>query len=232
VSQINELPIVKADVVHYDVLIATPAFSFVPEYVTSLVETTKVLNEKGISYHLLHKSGSFIPSTREMVATDSFGHNWKTRDIGGGKYTYRKIFWIDSDIEWTPEQFLQIYESEHDIISGVYQTHPNGTVAVNFPDKFGRPQKTNKKDLLIDWDPIEVGGVGFGFVAMKQGVFEKMPRPWFKIRHMLWQEEIGFEVNMGEDYAWCENAKEAGFKIMLDPQVKVLHHKGTVLRVE
>ena len=101
-SQINELPIVKADVVHYDVLIATPAFSFVPEYVTSLVETTKVLNEKGISYHLLHKSGSFIPSTREMVATDSFGHNWKTRDIGGGKYTYRKIFWIDSDIEWTP----------------------------------------------------------------------------------------------------------------------------------
>ena len=67
---------------------------------------------------------------------------------------------------------------------------------------------------------------------MKQGVFEKMPRPWFKIRHILWPDEIGFEVNMGEDYAWCENAKEAGFKIMLDPQVKVLHHKGTVLRVE
>ena len=156
---IQELPIVKADVVHYDVLIATPAFSFVPEYVTSLVATTRMLNEKEISYHLLHKSGSFIPSTREQVATDSHGHNWKTNEIGGGKYTYKKIIWIDSDIEWTPEDFLRIYDSEMDVVSGVYQTHPNGTVAVNLSDPQGRPTLVNKSDFLLHWDPIEVGGV-------------------------------------------------------------------------
>jgi hypothetical protein len=227
----KELPIVKADVIHYDVLIATPAFSFVPEYVTSLVATTRMLNEKGISYHLLHKSGSFIPSTREQVATDSYGHNWKTNEIGGGKYTYKKIFWIDSDIEWTPEDFLRIYDSDMDVVSGVYQTHPNGTVAVNLSDPQGRPTLVNKSDFLLRWDPVEVGGVGFGFVAMKHGVFESMKRPWFKIREVFW-EENGFAVNMGEDYSWCEGAKEAGYKIWVDSLVKVKHHKGTVYVVE
>jgi len=228
----SDLPVVAADVQHFDVLIATPAFSFVPEYVTSLVATTRALNERGISYHLLHKSGSFIPSTREMVATDSYGHNWKTNEIGGGKYTYKKIFWIDSDIEWRPEQFLRLYDLDLDIVSGVYMTNPDGTVAVSVADHKGMPRKVNKKDLLLEWDPVEVKGVGFGFLAVKQGVFESMKRPWFKIREILWEDEIGFPVNMGEDYSWCERARESGFSVMLDPQTKVLHHKGTVLRVD
>ena len=227
----DELPIVKADVVHYDVLIATPGNSFVAEYVQSLVATTRVLNEKGISYHLLNKYSSFIPSTRELVATDSYQHNWNTQDVGGGKYTYRKIFWIDSDIEWTPDQFLRLYEMDLDIVSGVYKTHPNGTVAVNKTDDKGRPRKVNETDLFVEWEPFEVGGVGFGFVTMKHGVFEKMKRPWFKIRFVDW-DDVDFSVNMGEDYSWCEGAKEAGFKIMLDPQTKVLHHKSTVYHVK
>jgi hypothetical protein len=106
----------------------------VSAYVQALVDTTRVLNEKGISYQLLTKSGSFVPSTRELTATDTFSHNWETREIASGKYTYNKIIWIDSDIEWTPEDFLKLYYSDLDIISGLYQTNPNGTVAVNLTD--------------------------------------------------------------------------------------------------
>ena len=216
---------------HYDVLIATPASSYKAAYVDSLIATTRVLNEYGISYHLLNKSGSFIPSTREQVASDSYGHDWSTNEIAGGKYTYKKIFWIDSDIEWEPDDFMRIYDSEMDVVSGVYMTHPNGTVAVNLTDPEGRPTKVNKSDFLLRWDPVEVGGVGFGFVAMKHGVFENMKRPWFKIREVYW-EEIGFPVNMGEDYSWCEGAKEAGYKIWVDSLVKVKHHKEVIYVVE
>ena len=216
---------------HYDVLIATPGSSYKAAYVDSLVATTRVLNEYGISYHLLNKSGSFIPSTREQVASDSYGHDWSTSEIAGGKYSYKKIFWIDSDIEWEPDDFMRIYDSEMDIVSGVYMTHPNGTVAVNLTDPEGRPTKVNKSDFLLRWDPVEVGGVGFGFVAMKHGVFENMKRPWFKIREVYW-EEIGFPVNMGEDYSWCEGAKEAGYKIWVDSLVKVKHHKEVIYVVE
>lgn len=216
---------------HYDVLIATPGSSYKAAYVDSLVATTRVLNEYGISYHLLNKSGSFIPSTREQVASDSYGHDWSTNEIAGGKYSYKKIFWIDSDIEWEPDDFMRIYDSEMDIVSGVYMTHPNGTVAVNLTDPEGRPTKVNKSDFLLRWDPVEVGGVGFGFVAMKHGVFESMKRPWFKIREVYW-EENGFPVNMGEDYSWCEGAKEAGYKIWVDSLVKVKHHKEVIYVVE
>lgn len=216
---------------HYDVLIATPAFSFVPEYVTSLVETTKVLNEKGISYHLLHKSGSFIPSTREMVATDSYGHNWKTNEIGGGKYTYKKIFWIDSDIEWSTDDFMKLLNSELDVVSGLYVLDPVGTVAVNYPNERGVPTRVNKVEFLLHEDPVEVGGVGFGFVCMKHGVFESIPRPWFLIGRVQWSEDSEMRVNVGEDYSWCGKAQQAGYKIYVDPMVKVRHHKETVYEV-
>ena len=216
---------------HFDVLIATPGENMVSAYVQALVDTTRVLNEKGISYQLLTKSGSFVPSTRELTATDTFSHNWATREIASGKYTYNKIIWIDSDIEWTPEDFLKLYYSDLDIISGLYQTNPNGTVAVNLTDPLGRPTLVNKVHFLL-WDvPVEVGGVGFGFVAMKSGVFEKMNRPWFKIREVQW-DNLDFKVNMGEDYSWCEGAKEAGFKIWVDPLVKLKHHKEIIYVVE
>jgi len=215
---------------HYDVVIATPGTAMKAEYVKSLVSTCAALDDLGLTYTFLAKQSSFVPSARELTAIDSDSHDYTTSSIGSGRFTYNKIFWIDSDIEWTPEAFMKIYESELDVVSGMYQTHPNGTVAVNLSDPEGRPTKVNKVHFLLHWEPVEVGGVGFGFVAMKQGVFENMKRPWFKIREVYW-EENGFAVNMGEDYSWCEGAKEAGYKIWLDPTVKVRHHKETIYEI-
>lgn len=212
---------------HYDVLIATPGSSFEPEYVSSLMRTTVELNKLGISYHFLNKYSSFVPSARELTALDEYGQNYKTNMIGSGKYTYKKIFWIDSDIEWTPEDFLELYNSELDIISGMYATSPNRTIAANILDDKGRPNLVNSAHFLLDEDPVEVGGVGFGFVAVKAGVFESMKRPWFKIHEIQW-DDIDYPVNMGEDYSWCQSAREAGFKIYLHPLIKLKHHKGGV----
>jgi hypothetical protein len=224
---IDELPITAIGTIDYDVLIATPGRQFHAEYVRSLIETTQLLNREGITYGFLNKYSSFVPSARELTATDSNVHNWNTNTIGGGKYIYKKIFWIDSDIEWRPEDFLRLYNSDLDVVSGLYQTDVYGTVAVNMPDDKGRPVKVNKKEFMLDDQPIEVNGVGFGFVAMKSGVFEMMPRPWFKIRFVRW-DHTDFDTNVGEDYSWCMNAKDTGFKIWVDPMVTVAHHKETV----
>lgn len=212
---------------HYNVVIATPGRFLHAEYVRSLVGTLSWMSEKGLSYHFLNKYSSFVPSARELTATDTYEHDWQTRDIGSGKFTYDKIFWIDSDIEWEVDDFRKLIESELDIVSGLYQTHPNGTVAVHFPDNQGRPTKVNKVEFLLHDEPVEVGGVGFGFVAMKSGVFETMERPWFLIRRIKW-DDVDFYTNVGEDYSWCANAQRAGYKIWVDPQVKVLHHKETI----
>jgi len=80
---------------------------------------------------------------------------------------------------------------------------------------------------MLDVEPLEVGGVGFGFVAIKAEVFENTPRPWFLIDRVKW-DEVDFECNMGEDYSFCNNARRAGYRVMVDPLVRIKHHKETV----
>jgi hypothetical protein len=215
---------------HYDVLIATPGDSLEPAYVESLVQTTEWLNSKGLTYKWLNKSSSFVPSARELTATNTYVHDYETKEIGSGEFTYGVIFWIDSDISWDVEDFVRIYESDKEVISGLYQTHPNGTVAVAFDNGEGLPRKVNESEFILWDEPVEAWGVGFGFVAMKSGVFEKVTRPWFEIQKIRWPEHE-FDTNVGEDYSWCMKARKAGLLVWVDPTVKVLHHKSTIYKI-
>ena len=216
---------------HYNIVIATPGRSFHAEYVKSLVRTTQSLNKLGLKYTFLNQYSSFVPTARELTALDSTGHNYETNQIAQGAFTYDKIIWIDSDIEWEPEDLLKLYRSDLDIVSGLYQLDWAGSVAVGYPNKIGTPTRVNKVEFLLHDEPVEVGGVGFGFVAMQTGVFEKIERPWFLIGKVIWEEGRDLRVNLGEDYSWCERAKAAGFKIWVDPGIKVKHHKETVYEV-
>jgi hypothetical protein len=104
---------------HYNVLIAAPAKNFEPAFVESLVKTCAWLNEQGLTYKFLTKSSSLIMSGRELTALDLHHNDWETREVGAGQFTYDKIFWIDSDIEWDVEQFQKIWESDLDIVGGL-----------------------------------------------------------------------------------------------------------------
>ena len=209
------------------VLIATPGSDAKMGYVKSLVKTCRALDERGVEYAFISRFSSFVPTARELTALDSSSHSWTTNEVAGG-VEYDKIFWIDSDIEWEPEDFLKLWDSDLDIVSGLYQLDVAGNVAVNYPSEGGLPTRVNKVEFLLHSEPVEVGGVGFGFLAVKRGVFEKMERPWFLINRIQLGE---VKVNVGEDYSWCANASRAGFKIFVDPEVKVKHHKETVYEV-
>ena len=212
---------------HYNILIATPGRLIHAHYVKSLVETTKWLNEKGMTYKFLNYGSSLVSQAREVTALDAEKSDWTTNEIGSGKYTYDRIVWIDSDIVWGREAFEKLITSEHDIISGMYYTDIHKmlvSVAKFSPDGLRNPNNAKELDFFFDEEPLEVFGVGFGFISMKSGVFERMQRPWFRI------ERIDDPVNkimldVGEDYSWCMNARRAGFKVMFDPSIKVDHIK-------
>lgn len=180
----------------------------------------------------MSRYSSFVPTARELTALDYATNDFAAKEIAQGRFTYDKLMWIDSDIEWTPDDFLRLYESELDIISGLYVLDPMGSVAAQLPDSRGVPTRMNKVEFILHEDPVEVGGVGFGFVCVKKGVFESIPRPWFLIGRIQWNPDSDMRVNVGEDYSWCGRAQQAGFKIWIDPKVKLLHHKSTVYRIE
>lgn len=215
---------------HYNVLIATPGALMHAAYTKCLLETGEWLSSQGLTYKWLNKAGSLVSTTRELTALDSYDPDWGARQVGRGEYTYDKIFWIDSDIEWTLENFKKIYESDLDIVGGLYQTHPNGRVAVAFFDlqDSSLPTTVSEADfIMLEPEPQECYGIGFGFVAMKSGVFESCDRPWFLMERVRWPH-LDFDLNVGEDYSFCVNARRNGYKIFVDPTVKLRHHKEII----
>jgi hypothetical protein len=76
-------------------------------------------------------------------------------------------------------------------------------------------------------EPLKVQSIGFGFVTMKSGVFERLPRPWFKHFDQTVPTATGNQVvdSIGEDVSWCIKAYQAGIEIYFDPAVLVNHMK-------
>jgi GT2 family glycosyltransferase len=82
------------------------------------------------------------------------------------------------------------------------------------------PDINGKEDL------IEVSYTGMGFMLVKKGVFESMEYPWFRPIEKQIGDAVDFTM---EDVAFCLKAAEAGFKVFIDPTVRVGHEKKIVL---
>jgi hypothetical protein len=208
---------------HVNVLICTPGRMMESEYVKSLVATMGYLNRQGISYLYLNEYSSQVNAAREATSMGSkFLNAWSTEPLNG-EVTYDKMIWIDSDISWSPEDFMKLYNSKFDIVSGLY-FNEEGVPLFTFEEN---DIYFDHKKLKYKEYPFEVFGVGFGFVSVKSGVFENTDRPWFETEFQKITNDEGKEmfIPWGEDYSWCIKAKKAGYKIWLDPSIRVGHHK-------
>ena len=211
---------------HYDVLIATPGAKLESRYVRSLVETLAECDKRDISYKWLNAYSSLVHHARELTASGGEGLNLNPDDRGplGDSVTYNKIFWIDSDISWTPEQFFKLYDAEHEVISGAYLLADGVTTTVHTQEYLQGIPKNVIKNMK---ETTQVQSIGFGFVAIKSGVFERMERPWFA--HMLQpimnSRGESLPDALGEDISWCVRAYKAGIPIHFDPSVLVNHTK-------
>jgi hypothetical protein len=212
---------------HYNVLIVTPGSSMEAEYVKSLAETLAECSNRGITYKFLNASGSLVYNAREL-AMSSGGETTSLDpdDTGplGGTVSYDKIFWIDSDISWKTWQFFRLYESDHDIITGAYLLADNQTTSVH---SWETNQYYPRQEIMNMNEVTKIQSAGFGFIAMKSGVFEKIERPWFKHYTQNMQKSDGttIAVMIGEDISWCIDAYRNEMDIYFDPQVLVEHTK-------
>ena len=210
---------------HYNVLIATPGTDFCAEYVQSLANTFEECQKRGLTFKWLNGRSSLVHHARELTITGG-GLQLNPEDTSplGGLVTYDKIIWIDSDIQWTVEDFFKIYDSEYDVITGCYMDI-TGQVQVHF---WGHQGVVTPASILFLKAPIKIQSCGFGFIGMKSGVFEKLPRPWFdQVYTKVGETESGEPVMdlIGEDISWCIKAYEAQIDIYCDPTVLVNHMK-------
>jgi hypothetical protein len=211
---------------HYNILIATPGAMMEAQYVKSLVNTLAECDKRGLTYRFISGSGSLVHHARELTVSGGEGLELNPDHKGpiGDSVTYNKIFWIDSDISWEPWQFFKIYDSEYDVCTGAYLLADGVTTTVH---AWGTPGGIPKQEIMQMTEPLKIQSMGFGFTAMKSGVFERMERPWFKHYTQGIQKSDGttIEDSLGEDISWCINAYKSGIEIYFDPTVLVKHMK-------
>jgi hypothetical protein len=207
---------------HVNLMICTPGHSVMMSYLKSLMGWAAFAAEKNITWGFSTGYSSHVADAREVTLSGSKQNNLKDSRPFSGNMTYDKILWIDSDIEFLPEDIYKLYKSDKDIVTGAYLL-ANGQV-VAYP--------TMRKDLNIDdvkkmREDLEIEAAGFGFICFKSGVFETLSRPWFQsatVTEEFNEEKFTFAI-IGEDISLCLRAKEKGFKIYLDPSVRLNHHK-------
>lgn len=146
----------------------------------------------------------------------------------GGNINYDYMMWIDSDIFFNVQNFVDLLEMDVDVASGWY-AQPNGKVPVI--------RKSRDEDFLINGsyeyipmqeimaleDPFEVDVIGFGWVLIKHGVFEKIQYPWFAPK--FFELDGGIADVHSEDSSCCLDIQNAGFKIIVNPKIRVGHEK-------
>ena len=126
---------------------------------------------------------------------------------------------------------------ERQICGGWYCTEDGQTTSVahwmdeeDFRGNGGVMNHETLESIAKRRKPFTVDYAGFGWLLIKNGVFEHegMPYPWFAPKMQVF--ESGEVQDMcGEDVSFCLDAKEAGFEIWCDPRIRVGHEKTRVI---
>ena len=205
---------------HVNVIIATPGHSMMKDYVRSLLELTGKLNQEGITWAWSSEYSSHVADAREMTLNGNNQNEINEQRPFKGSVTYDKILWIDSDITFKPEDALTLIKSDKDIITGAYLLGSGEVTVYKELLKSGYAYDEVKSMT----EPVKVAGCGFGFLAVKSGIFESMTRPWFQSAIITSDDGFSFPM-MGEDLSWCKRVTDLGYDIWFDPTVRVTHNK-------
>src|SRR5438270_47450 len=166
----------------------------------------------------LERAGCVIRRVRGYSAIDAARCQMATDALADG---FEELIWIDSDVVFRPDDVDRLRSHSLPFVCGLYAKKSRREFAAAFLPgtksvRFGRGGRLT-----------EVRYCGFGFVYTRREVYAAVRK---KLRLPTCNERFGapmvpyfapLVVNDGqgfwylsEDYAFCERARQAGFKIM------------------
>lgn len=141
-------------------------------------------------------------------------------DMTGSILDFDAWLFVDSDVTFTLQNVLDIIARDLPIVAGASRTHKDRSVVqAGF---FGVPGVVKSKVNTTEWGLKEVDFVGTDFCFIRREVFEKIDPDWF--RHLPLTVD-GVHKSIGEDYSFCILARQAGFKIYIDMDIRVDHRQ-------
>lgn len=179
-------------------------------YTSSMLCLQKYCLQKGIEFDYgFLGNESLIPRGRNII-TSAF---LKT------KATH--MMCIDADIQFPVSGVQKLLDMDKDICGGVY---PMKTLPIKYFAKY------------IDKETQEVEYLPTGFMLIKRKVFEgligkvqtyknnNMPGMIGEVQHEFFGIGIKDNVYESEDQYFCRIAREQGFRVFVEPTIRLIHH--------
>jgi hypothetical protein len=205
--------------------------TFSGKFLDCFIDVIAYCMQSNIQFAVSRKESPVVYYVRNMCLGGDLlrGENQKPFD---GKIDYSHIMWIDNDIMFTPQQFQKLLSYDKDIVSGVYMmaNQIHFATVVNWDEEYfkknGSFQFLKQEDIKEKTNLIDVAYTGLGFMLIKKGVFESLTYPWFR---PIFYEIGNVKEFCSEDTGFCQLVREKGYKIYVDPQMRVGHEKKVVL---
>lgn len=200
-------------------LIATPAYSgsVSVEYVGALLSGLTDLAQRGIETDVKILPGlCYIDLARDQLAGLFL------------KSDCTDLVFIDDDVGFPADGLWKLLQHDRDIVGGIY---PKKTETPQWPFIAAADADGN---FVCDPETglIECEGLPTGFLRIRRNVFEVMTEKFHERRYTNDQgdelheffpvERIG-NRKFGEDYRFCQMARECGFKLWADPDIDFSH---------
>jgi len=213
-------------------VICLPGKTYSGKFVTSMIELVMYIQGRGGKVMVSQHYSPMVNFARCKVAGANVMSGINQKPFGGVDYDY--MLWIDSDQVFDNTSFQKLLDMDKEIASGWYcqpYTMTDGsrlTPIVEFMNnafflEHGSYQFLSANQIQEKEEPFVVDYIGFGWVLIKNGVFERMDYPWFAPKPIKISDDI--TEMCSEDVAFCRDAMLAGFDIWVDPTCKVGHEK-------
>lgn len=138
-----------------------------------------------------------------------------------------ELLFIDADVVVKPDDILRLMaqSGDKDITAGAY---PRRLKEKKF---FADLYWTEDGDVEMQGSMLRVERVGTGFMLIQRHVLEKMiaAHPEWKYEdkkgdsYAVFDFQLKDNYYMGEDYLFCDRARELGFKVYIDAEISLPH---------
>jgi len=131
----------------------------------------------------------------------------------------KHIFFLDDDVLPPPEAYLKLSSVPCEIVSGLYWKRQGRIVPALYREAHPLPEPIH---IPEGGNPVfEVDYAGGGCLLINRSVFERIRYPWFEWN--MNREELPPSKRMGEDFSFCQKARQAGLRIMAHTGVRCKH---------
>lgn len=204
------------------VLISTPAYDRKVDvaYMLSIIDTVRLLEIEGFEVHVqMPMQGALLVHTRNEILQ-------RFMDL---ECDYALL--VDSDLGWDPEAVMRLIIADKEISGGVYPARDGKGY------KFGACTEDDGKIIRCpETQLLKMNFIPAGFMLVKRSAIEKMQQQFpelyyepkninssFSRGYCLFNTEVWNGEFWGEDYVFCQRARDSGVDIWVDPLIEFNH---------